>query len=74
MPDWRRLIRQRLKDVSLPPADEIGIVEELAQHVEDCYRDCRARGLSEADAEAASLAEIDEANLVSDMRQWLLPD
>ena len=48
MPDWRRLIRQRLQDVPLPPADELGIVEELAQHVEDCYRDCRARGLSEA--------------------------
>jgi len=74
MPEWRRLIRQRLKDLSLPPADELAIVEELAQHVEDCYRDGRARGLSESEAEAAALAEIDEASLVDGMRQWLLPD
>lgn len=74
MPDWRRLIRQRLQDVPLPPADEIGVVEELTQHVEDCYRDHRARGLNEADAEAAALAEIEEASLVSELRQWLLPE
>jgi hypothetical protein len=71
MPDWRRLIRQRLADVPLPPADEIGIVEELAQHVEDCYADCCARGLSASEAEAASLAEIDGQCLADLMRESL---
>lgn len=74
MPDWRRLIRQRLADVPLPPADELGIVEELAQHVEDCYRDGCARGLSEDAAEAAALAEIDGPCLANGMRESLLPE
>jgi hypothetical protein len=68
MPDWRRLIRHRLIAADLPPADEIGIVEELAQHVEDCYQDCCARGLSAEEAEAASLAEIDGQTLADGMR------
>lgn len=71
MPDWRRLIRQRLADVPLPPADEIGIVEELAQHVEDCYQDLCARGLPPCEAEALSLQEIDGTQLAEEFRESL---
>ena len=74
MPDWRRLIRQRLAEVPLPPADEMGVVEELAQHVEDAYRDGCTRGLSEAEAEAAALEEIDGQCLADEMRESLLPE
>jgi hypothetical protein len=74
MPDWRRLIRQRLAEVPLAPADEMGIVEELAQHVEDAYRDGCARGLSEAEAEAFALEEVDGPCLVDEMRESLLPE
>ena len=71
MPDWRRLIRQRLAAVSLPPADEIGIVEELAQHVEDCYEELCARGLAPCEAEALSLKEIDGAQLAQELKESL---
>jgi putative ABC transport system permease protein len=58
MPDWRALIRERLLSAGLHPAVEQDIVEELAQHVEDRYRSERARGLPEAEAVEAALAEV----------------
>jgi hypothetical protein len=59
MPEWRRLVRERLRRVNLPPADEIGIVEEFAQHLEDRYRELCAAGRADEDALAVSLEEID---------------
>jgi predicted permease len=59
MPEWRDVIRARLAGAGLQPAREAEVVEELAQHVEDRYRDAIARGLSHADATALALAEID---------------
>jgi hypothetical protein len=58
MPEWRRLIRERLRDIDLPPADEIGIVEELAHHLDDRYRDLLASGRSNDDAVKISLEEL----------------
>jgi len=58
MPEWRRLIRERLRDIDLPPADEIGIVEELAQHLDDRYRDLLSSGLADDDAVKTSLDEL----------------
>src|SRR5262249_53587221 len=40
------------------PADEAEIVEELAQHMDDRYRDQLARGVPELEAQRAALAEI----------------
>jgi hypothetical protein len=39
MPNWKRLIRERLLPLRLKPAAESALVEELAQHLEDHYRE-----------------------------------
>src|SRR5262245_11477587 len=59
MPDWRRIVRERIEAARLPPAHEADVTDEIAQHVEDRYREAIARGLSEADAVREGLAEID---------------
>ena len=64
MPEWRRLVRQRLEGLDLPPgrADEIG--EELGQHLEDRFGELREAGVSAPDAERAVLAELDAADVL----------
>jgi hypothetical protein len=37
MPDWKPEIRRRLANLQLPPTREAAIIEELAQHLDDCY-------------------------------------
>lgn len=54
MPDWKTLVRERL------PRAEPGLVDELAEHLEDHYRDARSGGASEADAYRSAVAELDE--------------
>ena len=44
MPDWKDAIRQRLGDLRLEPSRESEIVEELAQHLDDRYRELLAVG------------------------------
>jgi hypothetical protein len=74
MPEWRRLVRDRLAGLALPPADEIGIVEELAQHLDDRYRELMAAGSAEPDAVAASLAEIADETFVNDLERAVTDD
>jgi hypothetical protein len=71
MPDWRPWIRQRLARGGLSPATEIGVVEELAQHVEDRFSALSAAGLSEREALEISLREIDAPDLADALRSAL---
>ncbi len=58
MPDWKEQIRKQLADLRLAPAREAEIVEELAQHAEDRYRELEAGGNTEAEACRITLEEI----------------
>ena len=49
MPDWNEQIRRQLTDLNLAPAREAEIVEELAQHAEDRYRELQSGGATEAE-------------------------
>lgn len=71
MPDWRALVRQRLHGAGLDAADELGLVDELAQHIEDRYDDVRGAGRSEADALALALEELGGDEWVDDLRDVL---
>src|SRR5437870_2231667 len=51
MPDWKRIVEERL------PA-EPGLVEEIAQHLQDRYRVLRSGGASEEEACRLALAEL----------------
>jgi predicted permease len=65
MPDWKPLIRARLLSLRLETAREHEIVEELAQHLDDNYRELRAAGTSHEDAMRMAVDEIDDRGLLA---------
>jgi predicted permease len=60
MPDWKGLIRSRLAWLRLPPGEESDLTEEMAQHVEDRYRELRSGGAEEPEAYRQAAAELDD--------------
>ena len=60
MPDWRSLVRERIAPLRLEPARETDLTEELAQHLEDHYRDLRAGGVSEEEAHQNATLELND--------------
>ncbi len=58
MPDWKAEIRGRLQSLRLTPTREAAIVEELAQHLDDCYAESLAGGATQAEAERRTRAEL----------------
>jgi putative ABC transport system permease protein len=64
MPDWKPEIRWRLLKLKLEPTREAAIVEELAQHLDDCYAESLSGGATEAEATRAALAELSESELL----------
>ncbi len=65
MPDWKKEIRGRIVHLKLPPAREVEIVDELAQHMDDRYLDSLASGATEREASQAALAELKESGLLA---------
>ena len=59
MPEWGARVRARLAGLRLDPATEAETVEELAQHVDDRYRDLLARGATETEAAARAWQELE---------------
>jgi putative ABC transport system permease protein len=68
MIDWRQEIKQQLAGLRLAPTREAEIVEELAQHLEDCYAE---KVLSGASHQEACRAALDELNAGVVLRQQL---
>ena len=58
VPDWGREIRLRLSSVRLSPEREAEIVDELAQHLDDRWRELIAGGESAVEAERLTLARV----------------
>lgn len=58
MPDWKALVRERMKTVRLPAQQQEEIIAELASHLEDAYNDACSQGLCKAAAIERSLAEV----------------
>jgi predicted permease len=58
MPDWKALVRARLKPLPLDPARGADVVEELAQHAAEHCAELIAGGMPEQDAIAAALAPL----------------
>jgi hypothetical protein len=65
MPDLKPEIRERLAGLRLAPTREAAIVEELAQHLDDCYAESLSGGATEAEAYRAALAELRESELLA---------
>jgi predicted permease len=58
MPDWKPLLRERLAPLDLAPAAESSLVDELAQHLEDRYREFASAGASPKEAYEQTAAEL----------------
>jgi putative ABC transport system permease protein len=70
VPDWKEEIRKRLATLKLAPARESAIVDELAQHLDDCYEELLADGASEDEAYRGALAELSESEFwAEELRQ-----
>ncbi|HSJ09006.1 MAG TPA: ABC transporter permease [Longimicrobiales bacterium] len=65
MPDWTAELRRRLRGAGLGGALEADVMDELAQHLDDRYRELRARGESEADAQRVALEELEEGDALA---------
>src|SRR5688572_7593846 len=61
MPEWKQEIRRRLANLKLEPAREAAIIEELSQHLDDCYAELLAGGSPPAEAARLALAELSES-------------
>ena len=56
MPDWDRIVGERLGRTKLPPEEHGEVVEELAAHLEDCYDELCEVG--SPDPEGYTLAQV----------------
>ncbi len=65
MPDWRLEVLRRLATLNLAPLRETEIVEEVAQHLEDRYRELMAGGAAEIEARRMALEELSDGDLLA---------
>ena len=60
MPDWKMLVRERLAPLRMQAAAESALADEIAQHLEDHYRELRSGGASEEEAYQDAISELDD--------------
>src|SRR5258708_3486471 len=58
MPDWQKLVRQRLSGLALDAEEKDEVHEELAAHLEESYESLRAKGNSEQAAMQQTLGQV----------------
>lgn len=59
-PNWANIIRERMAFLQLEGASETDVADELAQHLEDRYREYRSGGASEEEAYRRTSAELND--------------
>jgi putative ABC transport system permease protein len=64
MPDWKEEIKKHLMAMKLEATREVAIIEELTQHLDDCYEAFLTSGTTPADAYQQTLAELTESELL----------
>ena len=70
MRDWSAYVRERLRLPGLAPERESRIVREVAAQLEDFYRDARASGASDTEADRHATRQIaDWDRLAADLRR-----
>lgn len=77
MPEWTEHLRARITSLSLSPAREAEIIEELSQHLEERYEELRTGGTTDADARRLAIEELLDrdalANHMRSLRQARVP-
>ena len=69
MPDWRAHVRTYLNGGGVPPEFEAGIIEELAQHLEQRYEEMLASGVPVETAEHEVASELSGERLREQVRR-----
>src|SRR5262245_46882584 len=65
MHDWHSEVRARLALLNLRPEREADIVDEIAQHLAERYREALSAGASPEDATRLALAEFRAGNALA---------
>jgi putative ABC transport system permease protein len=65
MHDWQSEVRARLAPLQLRPEREADIVDEIAQHLSERYRESISAGASPEEATLAALAEFQAGNALA---------
>jgi predicted permease len=65
MLDWRQYVRQNLKLSSLPAEDEANAIDEIAQQLQDAYRDALDRGVPPSEALEQAKLHIPDWNTLT---------
>ncbi len=60
MPDWRKIVREKLGSLPLKGGRHEDVIDELAQQLEFAYEEAIARGASESEAKRRSLAQFSD--------------
>jgi hypothetical protein len=60
MPDFRKIVRERIATLGLTPAAESDLTEELAQQLADHYQELRGGGAAEEEAYQSAISELDD--------------
>ena len=60
MPDFKKIVQERIASLHLEAAAESSLTEEFAQHLEDRYQELRADGATEHEAYREALSELDD--------------
>ena len=58
MPDWKKIVREKLGHLSLNNGRREEVIEELAQQLESAYEEALAQGVNEQEALRRSLAQF----------------
>jgi tetratricopeptide (TPR) repeat protein len=58
MPDWKKIVREKLGSLPLTNGRKDEVVEELAQQLESAYEEALAQGINEQEALRRSLAQF----------------
>jgi len=58
MPDWNKVVRERLSDMRLELQDENDVIAELADHLEETFESLHRGGMSEHEATRRALAQV----------------
>ena len=58
MPDWKRIVRERLGGLKIEGSSENEIFDELAQHLEDRYQELLASGIPEGEAQRIAVEPL----------------
>jgi predicted permease len=64
MTEWKKEVSRVLVELRIDPAHEASVIDELAQHLDDRYRELVSKGLSARRARKVTLAEMRDCEML----------